>query len=361
MKILFIAPHLSTGGMPEFLRKRIEALTTYSEHEIWVVEYSNYSNEYTVQKEKIRHLVGKERFMSLGWSTESENLIAKKYLNLKNLVEEEKFDIIHIESFVEKFDTFNKISDNLSNFLFSESRTWKIVETPHGNNYDSTFDKKYIPDGYMYCTEFHLSNEFSKFYKQTSVINVEYPVENKSSLNTLSPFSKYVKNILNIGLWAPHKNQKQVIDLAREVHLRYPNEYRFHFVGNLAENFRFYWEPLLNKLPPNVVVWNERNDIDSFYSNCDAVIHLSLNELNPLVLKEALSFSKKIFLNNLDVYFNRWDCNAVMATGDTKVDATLLVELLKNSSIPHNRATNLNILEEFSALHTSFYKDLISK
>ena len=43
-KILFLAPHLSTGGMPAFLLKRIEALRQV--YEIFVVEHRNFSNEY---------------------------------------------------------------------------------------------------------------------------------------------------------------------------------------------------------------------------------------------------------------------------------------------------------------------------
>ena len=43
MKILFLAPHLSTGGMPAFLLKRIEALQANSDVEIAVIEHSCHS------------------------------------------------------------------------------------------------------------------------------------------------------------------------------------------------------------------------------------------------------------------------------------------------------------------------------
>ena len=50
MKVLFIAPHLSTGGMPAFLLKRVEALQKYTDWEIHVIEWKNLSPDYIVQK-----------------------------------------------------------------------------------------------------------------------------------------------------------------------------------------------------------------------------------------------------------------------------------------------------------------------
>jgi hypothetical protein len=55
LKILFLAPHLSTGGMPAFLLKRIHALSNTSV-EIIVVEYANLSDEYVVHKKQIKEL-----------------------------------------------------------------------------------------------------------------------------------------------------------------------------------------------------------------------------------------------------------------------------------------------------------------
>ena len=58
LKILFLAPHLSTGGMPSVLLKRIQALQEF-DAEIIVVEYSNHSDEYVVQKNEIKKLATK--------------------------------------------------------------------------------------------------------------------------------------------------------------------------------------------------------------------------------------------------------------------------------------------------------------
>ena len=53
MRILFLPSHLSTGGMPAFLLKRIEALLLNPEVEIYVVEWQCVSPRFIVQRDKI--------------------------------------------------------------------------------------------------------------------------------------------------------------------------------------------------------------------------------------------------------------------------------------------------------------------
>ena len=67
MKVLFLAPHLSTGGMPGFLLKRIQTLQTYNPNmELYVVEYQNLSDEFVVQKNQIKQIVPSTNFFTLG-------------------------------------------------------------------------------------------------------------------------------------------------------------------------------------------------------------------------------------------------------------------------------------------------------
>ena len=66
-------------------------------------------------------------------------------------------------------------------------------------------------------------------------------------------------HIINVGLWTPGKNQKYVIDIAKELYEKYGHTYIFHFIGNQAPNFKEYWEPLMEDLPDNILVWGERN------------------------------------------------------------------------------------------------------
>ena len=51
-KILFIAPHLSTGGLPQYLVKKIELLK--GEFEIYLIEYSDSTGgRLVIQKNKM--------------------------------------------------------------------------------------------------------------------------------------------------------------------------------------------------------------------------------------------------------------------------------------------------------------------
>ena len=46
-------------------------------------------------------------------------------------------------------------------------------------------------------------------------------------------------------------------------------EYEFHSVGNQADNFKWYWEPLMKFKPDNCIVWGERDDASKFYKASD--------------------------------------------------------------------------------------------
>ena len=75
MRILFLAPHLSTGGMPAFLLRRIQELKLYEDsNEIFVAEWTNYSDTFTVQKDKIKKLVGEDHYICLGQLDEESQL-----------------------------------------------------------------------------------------------------------------------------------------------------------------------------------------------------------------------------------------------------------------------------------------------
>ena len=55
-KILYVAPHLSTGGLPQYLLKQIEHF--YKDYQIKVVEVRNSGGDaFVVQKNKIKALV----------------------------------------------------------------------------------------------------------------------------------------------------------------------------------------------------------------------------------------------------------------------------------------------------------------
>jgi autotransporter strand-loop-strand O-heptosyltransferase len=290
-RILYLAPHLSTGGMPSVLLKRIQALEEL-DIEIIVVEYSNHSDQYVVQKNQIKNLVHK-----------MYTLVDNK-MELMDIIKRHNVDLVHIEEMVE--DSVNNFPIDLLNDLYDNNRTWKIVETCHNVYFKPDVEKKYHPDAYVFCTPYHL--ETFKNMPSTKFV-LEYPIEDKvpkayqkSEAKIELGLDVKKKHVLNVGLWTQGKNQGEGIEIARQL-----PDMEFHFVGNQAVNFKHYWEPLMNNLPANVHVWGERSDVDVFMQACDVFMFNSTWECNPLVVRQAASHGLPILARNLPQYVGMFD------------------------------------------------------
>ena len=284
-KILFYVPHLSTGGMPQFLLKRIENLK--DSYEIFVVENECVSDKYVVQRNKIIKLVGEKNF----FTTIGKDLI--------KVIQENKIDIVHLEHEAEGFDY------GLMDLLYDDNRKYRIIETCH-NVFFNSKNKVYYPDGFAFCTPYHYET-FEHIDRVKDLIM--YPIENhnvyavtKKAKALELGFSAKKINVLSVGLWCDNKNQKRVLELA-EKH----KNFDFHIVGNQADNFLDYWKPLMEKIPTNVKVWGERDDVSNFMLASDVFLFPSKEECNPIVVREAISYQLPIYANNLPQYCGMYD------------------------------------------------------
>jgi len=369
LKLMYVVPHLSTGGMPQFVLKRIESLLDYkNEIEVFLVEYSQFSDTYIVQRNKIIDLLDVGHFFSLGWFTEPE----KKY-QLIDIIKENKIDIVHIEEIPEGFESFNKIPLDILNQLYDNNRTWKIVESCHNIWFDGNSNKKLHPDYYSFVTPYHLTSQFNKLNTPKKVW--EYPIEDKVS-DILKEYSIYDKShrvptlkkiierenlqismtkthILNVGLWTEGKNQKEGIEVARLVENTHP-DLHFHFIGNQASNFENYWGPIMNNLPKNVTVWGEREDVDTFMKACDVLMFNSTWECNPLVVRESINYGMKIMTRNLPQYMGMFDeyITPIKSNNYEDIKNTLL-ELLNS-----NKTYEIDTKRDFKKELLDFYKEV---
>ena len=368
---MYVVPHLSTGGMPQFVLKRIESLLEYkNEIEVFLVEYSQFSDTYIVQRNKIIELLDVGHFFTLGWFTEPE----KKY-QLIDIIKENEIDIVHIEEIPEGFESFNKIPLDILNQLYDNNRTWKIVESCHNIWFDGNSNKKLHPDYYSFVTPYHLTSQFNKLNTPKKVW--EYPIEDKVS-DILKEYSIYDKShrvptlkkiierenlqismtkthILNVGLWTEGKNQKEGIEVARLVENTHPHLH-FHFIGNQASNFENYWGPIMNNLPKNVTVWGEREDVDTFMRACDVLMFNSTWECNPLVVREAINYGMKIMTRNLPQYMGMFDeyITPIKSNNYEDIKNTLL-ELLNS-----NKTYEIDTKRDFKKELLDFYKEVNS-
>lgn len=277
LRVLFLAPHLSTGGMPAFLLKRIQSLQAHTYIDIYVVEYANHSDHYVVQKNQIKALV--KNFWTLG----------DNKMELIDIIKNNRIDVVHIEEMIE--DGHNNWPEELRQAIYSDNRTWRVIETCHNIVFKPDVEKRYHPDAYAFCTPYHLKT-FANMPSPKYVI--EYPIEKREAI--AFNFGKGY-HVLNVGLWTPGKNQGEAVELARQM-----PDVHFHFIGNQAGNFQHYWEPIMKDLPENVHVWGERDDVNSFIKGCDVFLFNSTFECNPLVLREAIGFEKPIIARNLPQY-----------------------------------------------------------
>jgi autotransporter strand-loop-strand O-heptosyltransferase len=287
MRILFLAPHLSTGGMPQFLLKRLQGLRNHTNNEYYVVEYQCHSLDYVVQRNAIKDLVDSN------FTTLYENK-----MELFDVIESFQPDIIHIDEMSERLDK------DMVKKLYNPDRKYRIVETCHDISFVPN-SKLFHPDLYSFCTPYH-EETFADL--ESKYVTILYPIEemNLTKFKTIWQddlgFDRNKKHVLNVGLWTPGKNQAEGIEIAR----KYP-DMMFHFVGNQAGNFKHYWEPLMQDLPPNVKIWGERTDIDHFMIASDLFMFNSTWECNPIVLREAIGYGLPIVARNLPQYAGMYD------------------------------------------------------
>jgi autotransporter strand-loop-strand O-heptosyltransferase len=288
MNILFLAPHLSTGGMPQFLLKRIESLVE-TDNKLFVVEYECLSDQYVVQRNQIINLVGKKNFFTLD----------DNKLKLIDVIKENNIQIVHIDHEAEGLDF------NLMKKLYSDLRKYRIIETCHNVSFNPR-NKIFIPDGFAFCSPYHIET-FEHIQTKKELImyplqaNFFWDEDYEIALKKLN-FDVTKKNVLSVGLWCDNKNQEKVFEIAEQ----YP-DYDFHIVGNQAENFAEYWKPLMKRVPKNVKVWGEREDVEDFMILSDIFLFPSKQECNPIVLREAISHELTIYANNLPQYCGIYD------------------------------------------------------
>ena len=334
--------------MPQFVLKRIESLQEYKDQiEIFLVEYSQFSSTYVVQRNKIIELLGNDHFFTLGGTDE----VDKKYM-LIDIIKNNNIDIIHSEEMLDGFESFNKIPLDLLNQIYSNDRTWKIIETCHNVWYDPKKNKKLQPDAYSLVTPYHMENTF-KDTPQMKFLSL-YPIENKvieicknneiygnfnqvpliQKINVRSELGLDMlkTHVLNVGLWTSGKNQGEGIEVARELIESNP-DIEFHFIGNQAPNFEEYWGPIMKNLPSNVKVWGERDDVDKFMQACDVLMFNSTWECNPLVVRESINYGLKILTRNLPQYVGMFDGYITPIEGDVKNISKQLVNLINSDTI----------------------------
>ena len=308
-KILYVAPHLSTGGQPQYLLKQVEHF--YKDYQIKVVEVRNSGGDaFVVQKNKIKALV-------------PVHTLYEDKSDILKVIDDFEPDIIHFQEIPQ-----HDLDYNILDKIWDNNRKYFIIATTHGSFTDPD-TIIYQPDRYVLVSEWS-RRKFEHLGVDTMLW--EYPIEDikydKDKAKEELGFEKDWKHVLNVGLFAPGKNQAEIFEVAR---LLEKYKIKFHFVGNQAGNFEDYWRPLMENKPSNCVVWGERNDAHKFYAASDFFYFSTLWELNPLSIKEALSYKLPCIFRRLHTYLDTYDNNPLVTYIDGDVPATkkIILEQLK--------------------------------
>ena len=331
-KLVYLAPHLSTGGMPEFLLKRIEALLDQDEFEVHVIEFCLYADTYVVQRNKIKDLLGDKFYeiAHLGSITQEE-----REAKLISILEDINPDVIHIEECPESFDSFNKMSYETQASLYATHRPWKIVETCHNIWFDPKDGKRISPDAYAFVTPHHRLETFSE--EPSDGQEILFPIIEQEKSETQRRKNLEIfgfdadadqYHLINIGLWTPGKNQGEAVEWARQLEAVQPGKFQFHFIGNQASNFAQYWEPIMEDLPANCHIHGERSDVETFYQIADAVVFNSTWECNPLTVRQSLGWPIPVMARNLSQYHEMYQGLLTEITGDSAEDLLRLQRML---------------------------------
>ena len=291
---LYIAPHCSTGGMPQYLLGRVKE-DLAAGLAVRVLEWENVSGEYTVQRKQIAALC------------ELTTLNGNRPEELRRIIESWKPTAVHLQEFPEMF-----MDTQSAELVYRRDRPYKLIETGHSTRLKAS-EKRLKPDEFAFVGDWH-ANEFKDF--GVPFVMAPHKLERRTrpdratalrALN-LDPDKRHV---LSVGLFAPWKAQDYAFQIARQM-----PDLEFHFVGNQAGNFRSFWEPLMANKPPNCNVWGERSDVDSFYSAMDLLFFPSTEECSPIVVKEALAWKMPVLMRRLDSCAKEFGGRVTFMEGD---------------------------------------------
>lgn len=329
MTIIYVTPHLSTGGMPEYLRGKVELLC--KEHNVWVVEKA-FEPAYKSIRDKIENLIG-DRLVTLG----------DNHGKLLKLINEIKPDVVHFEELSDYH-----FKEELLNQIYSPNREYLIFDTLHDSSIDHT-EKRFIPDKMLVVSPWQVKN-FMPLGIPIEILEHEIPAgeRNRNGLTSLG-LDPSRKHVLQVGLFSRRKNQSETIELARLL-----PEVDFHFVGNQTENYSDYWKPLLENLPTNCRIWGERSDVDTFYSCMDCVIFPSRGEYgdretNPLVIRESIAWGIPLFLRDRDFYMGMYSESSLVRFmhDDLQRNTIELIEFIKLEKKETTMAKTEKLTDEF--------------
>ena len=332
MKIAYITPNLSTGGMPEYVRRSIE-LIDREKNEVLLIEMRTETVLDAIRK-RVLDLSGITLFSA-----------DKSPVRAIEKIQDFSPDIIHFTEPAEQV-----IAPDYLYLLYHDQRTWKIFETCHDSSYPVQ-SKQFLPDKFLLVSPFQVEM-MQELGVPSELIQYDVPpMKNVGDVDLLKKkmgLDPAKKHIFQFGIFSPRKNQKETVEIAS---LMLNELVQFHFVGNTADSYSYYWKPILENLPKNCKFWGEHKDVQQFYAVADLVIFPSIEliddkETNPLVIKETIKYGIPLLLKDTPVYVGMYPENDK-------------VSHMKNGSVQNAKKISqiLNLNQQIDMIKIIFHKE----
>lgn len=299
-KLLIVTCHLSTGGSPQYL---LDFLRSFKDNydEVKVIEFTNFSSSFVIQKNKIKSLIGEENLICLGEYGIPVEMWNNDKMKLISIIDEYSPDVVWMNEFPECYE-YQLPPKKVMDHIYRENRPYKIIETTHFNSFN--FDNKtYIGDEFMFCSPSHMEKskniDIKKYVWETPIDIKERP-DRTTTLESLGLDPSYF-HVLHVGLFNTNKNQRYIFDIA---HMMRNDKVMFHFIGNQC----FFDECNISNddiSMTNTKIWGERDDVETFMSCMDLYLFPSKKELNPITIREALSYQMEVIANR-DEYVSQY-------------------------------------------------------
>ena len=332
IKLVFVIEHLGLGDGPEFLLRRIQELKKIEKYDIHVIEWTKWSDEFQSLRNQVIAECGINQFWNLGERNELPDTYIENRWNIRSILQTIEADIIHFEESPENFDEF---PSDIQDWIYSNQRPWRIVESSHDSTFEPTCAKQWEPDAYSLIGFDQFDNQFSQMKAPKELI--QFPIDaleisdSMSRQEILGDFKmsgEEIKHIVNLGPICPHGNQAYLVTLAQEFLQRGHTNYQFHLVGPLDPEFETYWSPLVAHLPENVKIWGEQVDTWKWLRVAEVMLHTSIQDIDPIAFKLALANGARLVGFPLRAYRGTYDGAFTELTGNLDQDIEILLERL---------------------------------
>lgn len=107
-------------------------------------------------------------------------------------------------------------------------------------------------------------------------------------------------NLLSIGRIMDDKGSAELLEAAENLSISHP-ELLWNIVGDFEQESKEKYEPWVNRLETEGIVkfHGYRDDVDTFYEMCDALVHPSYHEGMSNVVLEAASSARPVLTSNI--------------------------------------------------------------